>query len=459
MNRIAKRAWALVALMALLLGGTAFFVGEYFLNASRWVSHTGSPHLSASSGLYTGRVVDRDGVMLLTMGQGTSYAESRNLRKATLHWLGDREGRIPATAISGYADEMLDYDPISGLYAYSDQPGQIRLTLSGAVQQAALKAMGDRRGVVAVYNYQTGEILCAVTTPTYDPDDPPALTQEELETNEAYDGLYWNRFTRSTYTPGSTFKIATTAAALECIPDIQEQFFTCTGRVEYGPDAVTCEKAHGTLDLKQALAKSCNCAFARIAEQLGSDRLEKYMDRFSVADSVSFDGITTRAGNFDLRDAADVETAWAAIGQYTDLVNPASYLTFLGTIAGGGRGAEPYIVQSVTSGERTMYEARTTLTDRTMSAETAAVLTELMENNVEVSYGSDHFPGLTVCAKSGTSQVGGEKTSNALFAGFVADGEYPLAFMVVVENGGYGAATCVPIISQVLAACKAEMDQ
>ena len=49
--------------------------------------------------------------------------------------------------------------------------------------------------------------------------------------------------------------------------------------------------------------------------------------------------------------------------------------------------------------------------------------------------------------------------SNALFAGFVADEEYPLAFIVVVENGGYGSSTCVPILSKVLAACKAEMDK
>ena len=81
-----------------------------------------------------------------------------------------------------------------------------------------------------------------------------------------------------------------------------------------------------------------------------------------------------------------------------------------------------------------------------------------MRNNVESKYGAKNFPGLTVCAKSGTSQLGGDQEPNSMFAGFVADGEYPLAFMVVVENGGYGSATCVPILSKVLAACKAELD-
>ena len=63
-----------------------------------------------------------------------------------------------------------------------------------------------------------------------------------------------------------------------------------------------------------------------------------------------------------------------------------------------------------------------------------------------------------VCAKSGTSQLGGGQKSNAMFAGFVEDEQYPLAFIVVVENGGYGSATCVPVLSKVLAACKSVLD-
>lgn len=456
MNRVSRRAWALVALMVLLVGGMGFFLVEYVQNASTWVSYPGSPHLQGGSRL--GLVTDRNEVPLMTLGGGTTYAESTRVRKATLHWLGDREGKIYAPLVAGYMDEMSSYNMITGLYSFSEAEGRIELTLSADIQAAALKAMGDKRGVIAVYNYKTGEILCAVTTPTYDPDDPPAISAEELENNEAYDGLYWNRVTRSTYTPGSIFKVLTTAAALETIDDIQEQTFACTGKVEYGPDAVTCEKKHGKVDLKKALAKSCNCAFAQIAQQLGKETLEQYAEKFGVMDSLKFDGITTRAGQFDLSDAAAVEVAWAAIGQYTDQINPASYMTAMGAIANGGIAAEPYLVSQVTRGEKSVYEAKGSKTDRMVSEETAQILREMMANNVETVYGSKNFPGLTVCAKSGTSQVGGDKTSNALFAGFVADEEYPLAFIVVVENGGYGSSTCVPILSKVLAACKNEMD-
>ena len=458
MRRVSKRAWALAALIVILLGGLGFFLGEFMINAHAWVSHPNSPHLFGNTGTSSGTVVDRSGETLLTIGGDSSYAESTAVRKAMLHWLGDREGKINAPLVAGYADEMSRYNLVDGLYAYAEEPGTIQLTLSADIQAAALKAMGDQQGVVAVYNYQTGEVLCAITTPTYDPDDPPDLTDEELENNEAYDGLYWNRVTRSAYTPGAIFKTATTAAALEAIDDIQEQTFVCTGRVEYGPDAVTCENAHGTVDLKTAMRKSCNCAYAQIADQLGAATLTKYMDKFGIASSLEFDGITTRAGAFDVSGAAAVEVAWAAIGQHTDQVNPMQYMTFMGAIAGGGSGAEPYLVKCVTSGEDVVYEARKSTTDRLISGKTAEILAEYMRNNVENNYGSYNFPGLTVCAKSGTSQVGGDQVSNALFAGFVTDEEYPLAFIVVVENGGYGSSACVPILSQVLAACKTEMD-
>lgn len=61
-----------------------------------------------------------------------------------------------------------------------------------------------------------------------------------------------------------------------------------------------------------------------------------------------------------------------------------------------------------------------------------------MRNNVQSVYGDWNFNGMNVCAKSGTSQLGGGQKSNAMFAGFVEDEQYPLAFIVVVENGGYG---------------------
>ena len=125
----------------------------------------------------------------------------------------------------------------------------------------------------------------------------------------------------------------------------------------------------------------------------------------------------------------------------------------------GGSAVEPYLMSRVECGGEVTYEADPKNTGRLVSREIADTVKAYMRKNTERVYGDWNFPGLKVCAKSGTSQLGGGQKSNAMFAGFVDSEEYPLAFMVVVENGGYGSHTCVPILSKVLGVCKAVIDQ
>ena len=441
--------------LLILLGGLLMFVWEYATQAERWVSFSGSPHLYNSSNIGCGTITDRSGNVLLDIAQGRTYSDNANTRKSTLHWLGDKTGFISASTVSTYAASMVGYDRINGVYSASGEGGQARLTISAKVQNAALEAMGNRKGTVGVYNYKTGEILCALTTPTYDPENVPDIAND---TTGAYDGVYLNRFLQSAYVPGSIFKIVTLSAALDCVPGIENMTFSCRGKIEYGTEAVTCEKVHGNQSLKQAFANSCNCAFAQIAEKVGKNNMVKYVKQFGVTQKLSFDGSTTVAGNYDISNTAPVSFAWSCIGQHSDLVNPARYMTFMGAIGGRGVAAEPYLMAVVTNGGDTTYEAKTKNTDRLMSKEVADTVADYMRNNVKAVYGDGNFGGLPVCAKSGTSQLGGDQKSNAMFAGFVDSDQYPLAFIVVVENGGYGSHTCVPVISKVLSACKAVMD-
>ncbi len=455
MNRVTKRTWLMAVFILVLLGGLVFFLWEYGNFAREWVVFPGSPHVYNGTNIGCGTVVDRSGTMLLDITESRTYAENPNTRKSTLHWLGDRKGYISADAVSVYAAQMAGFDLINGVYGTSGTGGEAELTLSAAVQNAALEALAGRKGTVGVYNYKTGEILCAVTSPTFDPENVPDI---ESDTTGAYEGVYLNRFVQSVYIPGSIFKVVTTSAALECVPDILSRTFTCTGRVEYGTEAVTCERAHGTLDLQGALSSSCNCSFAQIAKLVGRENMEKFVEQFQITEKLHFDGVTTAEGNYDIADTGAVSFAWSCIGQHSDQINPARYMTFMGAIASGGSGAEPYLVSRVTVEEENTYEAETKMTGKLMSPETAAKVREMMRNNVRNVYGDWNFPGMTVCAKSGTSQLGGGQTSNAMFAGFVTDEQYPLAFIVVVENGGYGANTCVPILSRVLSQCKAVLD-
>jgi len=455
MNRVARRSTIALLLAVILVGGMLFFVGEFFLKADDWSVFPGNPHVYSGNNIDCGKVLDTDGQLILDSRDGRVYAEDYATRLAMLHWVGDRFGYISAPAVSEYSEEMAGYDLLNGLYSYSGTGGEARMTLSAQVQKTALDAMGGYKGTIAVYNYKTGEIICAVSTPTYDPDNVPDI---KGDTSGRYEGVYLNRFSQVSYVPGSIFKIITTAAALELDQGCLDMRFTCEGSYAVEGDRVTCEHSHGTIDLKTALAKSCNCYFAQLVLYLGSDTLEKYVDQFQVTEPVFFDGITTASGTFDLSDAARLEIAWSGIGQYTDLINPCRFMTVMGAIAGGGEGAMPHVVSSVTNGLTGNYKAKTETTGRIMSADTARILTELMRNNVTNIYGDSYFPGLNVCAKSGTAQLGGGLQPNATFAGFVSDEEYPLAFVVVVENGGSGSEVCVPILSKVLCASKEWMD-
>ena len=448
MNRVRKRAGIMMVFMLILVGGMTFFLCEYAFQGDSWSTLRGTTAV-------TGKITDREGVLLLDTEKGSTYASDPNVRKATLHWLGDRQGNISTQALRTYSAAMKGYDPVNGIYSYGNDRGIMELTISARVQTAALNAMNGRKGTVAVYNYKTGQILCAVSTPTFDPDNVPDILGD---TTGTWEGVYMNRFTQTTYPPGSIFKIVTTAAELDSVEGIEDMIFSCKGVYEIQGGRVTCEVAHGQVSLKSALAHSCNCAFAQVAQLVGSREMAAYAQQFGILDSISFDGITTDTGNYDLTGADNLALAWSAIGQYTDMVNPCQFMTFMGAIGGGGTAAKPYLVERVTVGEEITYQVIPEQMDPMMDAELASLLTEYLRNNVTTIYGANNFPNLRVCAKSGTSELGGGKRPNAMFAGFVDDAQYPLAFIVVVENGGYGASTCVPILASVLRECKAVMD-
>lgn len=456
MKRISHRMVFLLVLMAVLAVGLVVFAMQYGMYADDWVTFPGSPHVYNGGNLSTGQVTDREGVLLLENGENRDYATDAALRRSTMHLLGDRFGYISAPVLNAYSHELVGFSPINGLYSAAEQGSTAELTVSAEVQKAALAELEGRKGTIGIYNYETGEILCAVTTPTYDPDQMPDV---EGDVTGAYDGVYLNRLFQTTYVPGSIFKIVTAAAALETMENARTMTFQCTGSCEIGGDTINCNGVHGTVNLQQALGKSCNVAFGQLAVQLGAETLTEYAEKFGITESVQFDGITTAAGNFDLEGAADSQIAWAGIGQYTDLVNPCQFLTVLGAIANDGRPVQPHLMKAVHSGILTSYEAKTEKLPAVLKPKTAQVLSEMMHRTVTDIYGAWQFPDLYVCAKSGTAELGPEETPHATFAGFIRDPQYPLAFVVIVEHGGSGSAACAPIAGRVLQACVDAMDR
>lgn len=455
MKKVSGRAIFPLILAIVLLAGTVLLCVRYFAKADEWVTFSGSPHVYTGVNLDGGVVTDRDGTLLLDSTDGRTYSDDAATRTATMHLLGDRYGYIQAPLLGSFADDMIGFDKINGLYGAEGTEANAALTLSAAAQTAAYQALGNYHGTVGVYNYKTGEILCAVTSPSYDPDNMPDV---DADTSGAYDGVYVNRFFQAAYTPGSIFKIVTLAAAIETVPDWENLTFTCEGKTIIGGQEIICEGVHGTITLKQALAHSCNVAFGELAGEVGTKALMEYAEKLGLSESFECDGIPVKAGTVDLKDADAGDLAWAGIGQYTDQVNALTFMRAMGRIAGGGTGAEPYLMAKITRGEKTVYEAKTEMSSRALKAETAAKMTEYLRNNVATIYGDGQFSGLNVCAKSGTAEHEGE-TADAMFAGFCVDENCPLAFVVFVENGGSGSAVAAPIAAKVLQVCAAAINR
>ena len=126
-------------------------------------------------------------------------------------------------------------------------------------------------------------------------------------------------------------------------------------------------------------------------------------------------------------------------------------------IANDGVVPNTHLVDRIETAGKTTFSAQIAPGERIMSTETAQKLSAMMRNNVENYYGDEHFAGFSVCAKSGTAQVGGDKKPNAMFTGFVADESCPIAFFVAIEDGGYGRHICVPVLEKVLLAIRENM--
>ncbi len=428
MAEFRKRSLAVLLLLGIFLLLFTIFLIQYGFCAYTWATS----HGSAKS---VDIITDREGERLLTFAEVKTYSSDAGLRKATVHLLGDRQGNVPAPLLAHYAVKERAYNLLNGFYSYGHSRTQARLTISAALQKAALRALGDKKGTVAVMNYRTGEILCAVSSPAFDPDSE----------DEWVDTMFVNRFSRGLYTPGSIYKIVTLAIALEEIPEIESRMFTCTGEAHFGTDKVTCPVRHGKQTLQEAFANSCNCAFAAVATELGEDKMAAYADKFGLTEKMTIDGITTAAGRYD----ADVSLPWSGAGQGDTKINPGSFLAFVSAVARGGQKISPYLVESIREGGQAVYRAGLAEGEQILSPETTAVLRKYLRGNVAEKYGDKYFPGFVACAKTGTAEVGAGRP-NALLTGFALDSAYPVAFLIIVEDSGSGGSVCLPIAASIL---------
>lgn len=422
-----------------IAAGMAIFLTKYFVYGNEWAMLRANQSVFSEGVLDVGTITDRNGIVLAHAGDGVfSYADDAEVRKSCFHVVGDYAGNVGTGAITLFNDRLAGYDPVNGVTSVTGKGATVRLSIDSELNKVAYQALYGRRGAVIVSNYETGEILCMVSSPSYDPN-----TEVDISSS-AYEGVYLNRSIGATYTPGSVFKIITLIAAIETLPDLDSISFTCNGRTEVGGEIVTCTGTHGTQTIEEAFAHSCNCAFSQLAQMLGAEKLKEYVEKLGITKSFLLNGAETKAGSFEKAENGTSNLSWSAIGQFTDLVSPYSMLRIVSAVANGGIVEEPTLLKN----------GRTAQT-QLIKKETADKVAAMMNYNVTYAYGEGRFPGLKISAKTGTAEVG-DGTDNAWFVGFLNDENHPYAFTVIIEKGGGGLANAGVLANTVLQAAVAK---
>ncbi len=451
--RTTRRRSIIVSFVTLtFLVGIGSFVYKFITNGNIWALSPVNKHFSSVSLGTAGDILDTNGVVLAHSENGKRiYHNDATLRKAVLHTVGDNSTHIATAVQTLYRDELYGYNFIFGtnfLETFS-QPKNIQLTIDSELCKKALTLLGSHRGAVCLYNYKTGEILCMVSAPTYDPYHPEVVTEDKLG---LYEGAYINRVLSSSYAPGSVMKLVTSAAGLEAISNLEGKTFDCQRTKMVNNKKITCMAAHGDIALKEAMKDSCNIYFADLAIELGKKRMTQTANELGFNRSFSFDRIATKKSVYDVHNADDYNLGWSGVGQYNDLLNPMHSVILMGAIANSGTAVLPRFIKDIyvdKVANSDSYSADVA-TETLMPQDIADKLKEMMRYNVEKNYGDSMFPGLNVCAKTGTAEVGENKKPHGWMVGFSANEKTPLAFSVMVENSGYGSKTAGPIASAIM---------
>jgi peptidoglycan glycosyltransferase len=169
--------------------------------------------------------------------------------------------------------------------------------------------------------------------------------------------------------------------------------------------------------------------------------MEKYAQKLGLTESFYIDGAKVASGNYTREAEGSIALGWSGAGQADDLVAPAAMLRYVSAIANGGNAHNMTFLYGGTSGHT-----------RLISGDTADKIAEMMNYCVYLTYGEEKFPGLELYAKSGTAEVGGNAEPHAWFTGFIRNENCPYAFVVVIENGGWGSSQAGSVANTILQA-------
>lgn len=379
------------------------------------------------------------------------------------------------------SDERLFGKRLADFFTGRDpRGGNVDTTLLPRVQQAAWEAMaqgctGGCKGSVVALEPSTGKILSMVSAPSYDPNllaihDTEAQGQAWEQLRDDAGSPLTNRAISERYPPGSTFKVITTAAALQAGMTEDEQL-TAAPRIPLPNSTATLENYGGTAcgdgptaPLREAFERSCNTAFVELGIRIGAEALRSTADAFGFDNppaAIPLQVAESTVGS--MTDAAAV--GMSSMGQKDVAVTPLQNAMVAAAIANGGVVMQPYLVDRLEGPDLADISSTAPQEQRrAVSAQVAAKLTNLMVGAEKFTQQDGAIPGVQIASKTGTAEHGTDPRNTPPHAWYIAfaPAQNPkVAVAVLVENGGdrlsaTGGALAAPIGRATIAAALQE---
>lgn len=333
-----------------------------------------------------------------------------------------------------------------------NQGDNVVTTLDYDVQEAAYNALGSNNGAVVVLEADTGKVLAMVSKPDFDPNTLEANWDSIVNDDDS--SVLLNRATSGTYPPGSVFKIFTTLEYIHENPNYDSYSFTCNGEYTVGDTTIHCyhNSVHGQESLVDSFANSCNTSYSNIGLSLNIDKFSSLLDDMMFNQSLP-GTLSGAKSSFTLTDDASTgKIMQTAIGQGDTTVTPLHMAMVAAAIDEGGTVYAPYVVDHTESDSgRVVKRYRKSEAGTIMSSSDAQIMREFM-GQVTARGTASALSGQSYDAygKTGSAEYDSAGNSHGWFVGFASkDGYSDIAIAVIVEDGGSGSSSAVPVAKKV----------
>ncbi len=353
-----------------------------------------------------------------------------------------------------------DYGKVINTFGIGDSKEKrgedLHLTIDHDIQQLSRKLLGNKNGAIVAMDPKTGEIIAIVSNPDFNPNEE-SLEKNWQNMTEDEDSPFVARATKGLYAPGSTFKVATAALAIENGLEKLEFQDNGTVSIDGKPFSNSSGKAYGKIDVTRALAVSSNVVFSQLGVKLGEEKMKDMASRLGMNRDIPFD-ISVSKSSFPDKKMGTTDVAASAIGQGKVLITPLHMAMLAATIANNGVMMEPIMVSKVVAHNGYTVKAAKqsqlyTVMDAATAEKTGLMMQEAVKNGTAAKAA---IKGVSVAGKTGTAQneltATQKNKEHAWFIGYAPADDPVIAISVLLEyQGGSGGNDAAPIARKVMA--------